>query len=60
LAVVSGLFPCDDGVGELDVEEDEVDGVREVAVEVGAVELVELTELGLNVDKTDEGCSGYQ
>jgi hypothetical protein len=55
------LFPCVDGVGVLDVEGgEEEEGVREVAVEVGAVELVELTELGLNVDKTDELCTGYQ
>jgi hypothetical protein len=55
------LFPCVDGVGVLDVEgEEEVEGVREVAAEVEAVELVELTELWLDVDKTDELCSGYQ
>lgn len=50
----SCLFPCDDGVGVLDVEwEEEVEGVRELVVEVGVVELVELTELWLDVDETD-------
>lgn len=48
------LFTCDDGVGVLDVEwEEEVEGVRELVVEVGVVELVELTELWLEVDETD-------
>jgi len=51
----NGLFSCVDGVGVLDVgREDVVEGVRDVVVEVGAVELVELTELWLNVDETDE------
>ena len=59
LAIDSGLFPCVDGVGVLDVEREEVvEGVREVDVEVGVVELVELTELWLNVDETDEAYSG--
>jgi hypothetical protein len=54
------LFTCDDGVGVLDVEwEEEVEGVRELVVEVGVVELVELTELWLEVDETDGVCSGY-
>lgn len=53
MATVSALFPCVD-VEVLDVGGgDNVECVTEVAVEVGAVE-VELTELGLNVDKTDE------
>lgn len=61
LATACGLLPCVDGVGVLDVEweEDEVE-VREVVEEVVAVELVELTELELNVDETDEACSYYQ
>jgi Zn finger protein HypA/HybF involved in hydrogenase expression len=50
----NGLFSCV-GVGVLDVGREEVvEEVREVVVEVGAVELVELTELWLNVDETDE------
>jgi hypothetical protein len=55
LETVSGLFPCVGDVGVLDVEwVEEVEGVREVVVGVGAAELVELTELWLNVDETDE------
>jgi hypothetical protein len=58
LAMENGLFSCVDGAGVLDVEREEVvEGVREVVVEVGA-ELVELTELWLNVDETDEAYSG--
>ena len=56
---VSCLLPCVD-VGVLDVAAGGEVEEREVAVEVGAVELVELTELWLNVDKTDEVCSGHQ
>lgn len=59
LAMDSGLFSCVDVAGALDVGREEVvEGVREVVVEVGAVELVELTELWLNVDETDEAYSG--
>jgi hypothetical protein len=48
------LFACEDGVGVLDVEwVEEVEGVRELVVEVGVVELAELTELWLDVDETD-------
>jgi hypothetical protein len=54
------LFTCDDGVGVLNVGRgEEVEGVRELVVGVGVVELVELTELWLEVDKTDGVCSGY-
>jgi hypothetical protein len=54
------LFTCDDGVGVLDVEwEEDDEGVRELVVEVGVVELVELTELWLDVDETDGVCSGH-
>ena len=54
------LFPCDDGVGVLDVEGgEEVEGVRELVVEVGVVELVGPTELWLDADETDGVCSGY-
>lgn len=54
--MVSGLFPCVvDGVGVLDVEGvEEVERVEELVVEVEAAELVELTELWLNVGKTVE------
>jgi len=56
----SCLFACDDGVGVLDVEGgEEVEGVEELVVEVGVVELVGLAELWLDVDRTDEICSGY-
>jgi hypothetical protein len=47
------LFACDDGVGVLDAEGGEEVGVRELAVEVGVVELVGLTELWAGVDETD-------
>lgn len=66
LATLSPLFPsrfpCVVGVGVLDIErgEDE-EAVKEVVVEVEAVELVELTELWLNnVDEEGEACSYYQ
>ena len=53
------LFACDDGVGVLDAEGGEEVGVRELAVEVGVVELVGVTELWAGVDETDGVCSGY-
>jgi hypothetical protein len=54
------LFTCDDSVGVLNVGRgEEVEGVRELVVGVGVVELVELTELWLEVDKTDGVCLGY-
>jgi hypothetical protein len=44
----------------LDVEGREgVEEVRELAVEVSVVEVVELTVLWLDVDETDGVCSGY-
>jgi hypothetical protein len=53
------LFVCDDGVGVLDVEGGEVvEGVGELVVEVGLVELVEVVELSLDVDEADGVCSG--
>jgi hypothetical protein len=55
------LFPCVDDVGVLDVEwVEEVDEVRELVVEVEVAELVEITELWLDVGKADEVYSGYQ
>ena len=58
---VSCLFPCVDDVGVLDVEwVEEVDEVRELVVEVEVAELVEITELWLDVGKADEVYSGYQ
>lgn len=53
------MFACDDGVGVLDAEGGEEVGVRELAVEVGVVELVGVTELWAGVDETDGVCSGY-
>lgn len=55
LTKVSDLSPCVDDVGVLDLERvEEVEGVRELVAEVGAAELVEITELWLDVVKTDE------
>jgi len=55
LPMENGLFSCVDDAGALDAGGEEVvEGVREVVVEVVVVELVELTELWLDVDKTDE------
>jgi hypothetical protein len=60
LAEGSCLFAWDDGVGMLDVEgRGELEGVGELVVEVGVVELVGLAELWLGVDETDGICSGY-
>lgn len=48
------MFVCDDGVGVFDVEGwEEVEGVRELVVGVGVVELVGFAELWLGVDETD-------
>lgn len=56
----SCLFVCDDGVGVLDVEGgEEVVGVRELVV-VGVWEVAGLTELWLDVDKTDGAYSGHK